>query len=100
MADNQGVPAVGNPTSTNKKDQEACANEPGTHTEPMETAESPQAEQPAEDCQEIIIVNEHTTELDLNHGRIGKIENLEHLKNLERLYLRWNLIKRSKVSAH
>lgn len=37
-----------------------------------------------EDTQEIIIVNEHTEELDLNHGRIGKIENLEPLKNLER----------------
>lgn len=39
---------------------------------------------PEEDTQEIIVVNEETTELDLNHGRIGKIENLEPLKNLER----------------
>lgn len=36
------------------------------------------------DTQEIIIVNENTEELDLNHGRIGKIENLEPLKKLER----------------
>lgn len=33
---------------------------------------------------ELIVVDENTTELDLNHGRIGKIENLEQLKNLER----------------
>lgn len=39
---------------------------------------------PEEDTQEIIIVNEHTKELDLNHGRIGKIEKLEPLKHLER----------------
>ena len=31
--------------------------------------------------------------LDLNHGRIGKIENLEPLTQLESLYLRWNMIK-------
>lgn len=37
-----------------------------------------------EDTQDIIIVNENTIELDLNHGRIGKIENLETLKRLER----------------
>lgn len=39
---------------------------------------------PEDDTQEIIVVNELTTELDLNHGRIGKIENLEPLQNLER----------------
>lgn len=37
-----------------------------------------------ENSQELIVVNEHTEELDLNHGRIGKIENLEQLKNLQR----------------
>lgn len=44
----------------------------------------PAAAEPEENTQEIIVVNEETTELDLNHGRIGKIENLEPLKNLER----------------
>lgn len=39
---------------------------------------------PEEETQEIIVVDEGTTELDLNHGRIGKIENLDPLKNLER----------------
>lgn len=37
-----------------------------------------------EATQELIVVNENTEELDLNHGRIGKIENLEPLRNLER----------------
>lgn len=43
---------------------------------------------------EIIIIDPETTELDLNHGRIGKLENLEQLKCIERLFLRWNLIKK------
>lgn len=37
-----------------------------------------------EDTQELIVINENTEELDLNHGRIGKIENLEPLKHLQR----------------
>lgn len=37
-----------------------------------------------ESTQELIVVNENTEILDLNHGRIGKIENLEPLRNLER----------------
>lgn len=37
-----------------------------------------------EDTQELIVVDEHTDILDLNHGRIGKIENLEPLTKLER----------------
>lgn len=43
---------------------------------------------------DIIIVDPTTEELDLNHGRIGKLENLEPLQCIERLYLRWNLIKK------
>lgn len=45
-----------------------------------------QSPPPTEDgeANEMIIVNEDTVELDLNHGRIGKIENLEPLKHLER----------------
>ena len=34
-----------------------------------------------------------TIDLDLNHGRIGKIQNLESLTQLETLTLRWNMIK-------
>lgn len=50
----------------------------------IEIPQSAPVSAPEEDTQEIIVVNENTTELDLNHGRIGKIENLEPLKNLER----------------
>ena len=35
-----------------------------------------------------------TVDLDLNHHRIGKIENLDGLGQLETLCLRWNLIKK------
>lgn len=42
---------------------------------------------------DILVIDPKTTELDLNHGRIGKIENLEPLECIERLYLRWNFIK-------
>lgn len=38
-----------------------------------------------------MLINQLT---DLNHGRVGVIENLEPLRNLKRLYLRWNLIKK------
>lgn len=37
-----------------------------------------------EDCQELIVIDGNTEDLDLNHGRIGKIENLEPLQNLQR----------------
>lgn len=40
----------------------------------------------------IAVINPDILELDLNHGRINKLENLEPLICLERLYLRWNLI--------
>lgn len=43
---------------------------------------------------DIIVIDPKTTELDLNHGRIGKIDNLEPLECIERLYLRWNFIKK------
>lgn len=41
---------------------------------------------------DIIIIDPDTLELDLNHGRIGKLQNLEPLTQIERLFLRWNLI--------
>lgn len=36
----------------------------------------------------------HLQEVDLNHRRIAKIENLEALTCVETLCLRWNLIKK------
>lgn len=41
---------------------------------------------------EIVIIDPDTLELDLNHGRIDKLQNLEPLTCIERLYLRWNLV--------
>merc|ERR1711956_113758 len=46
-----------------------------------------------EETVDLRILDPDTIELDLNHGRIGKIENLEPLTQLESLYLRWNMIK-------
>lgn len=37
-----------------------------------------------ESTQEIIVIDVDALELDLNHGRIGKIENLEPLQCIER----------------
>ena len=43
---------------------------------------------------ELVILDPNATEVDLNHGRIAKLENLECLAQVEGLYLRWNLIKK------
>lgn len=59
----------------------------GTNAERQEHEDQPT-------INDIIIVDPTTLELDLNHGRIGKLENLEPLQCIERLYLRWNLIKK------
>lgn len=62
-------------TSTNGEDRKDGGKSPTPPVTP------PPGE---EETQEIIVVNENTDILDLNHGRIGKIENLEPLQNLER----------------
>lgn len=51
------------------------------------------SETPAK-IEDIIEIDPECYELDLNHGRIGKIEKLDELVNIERLYLRWNFIKK------
>lgn len=43
---------------------------------------------------ELVVLDPNATEVDLNHGRIAKLENLECLVQVEGLYLRWNLIKK------
>ena len=43
---------------------------------------------------ELIVLDPDATEVDFNHGRIAKIDNLECLTQVEGLYLRWNLIKK------
>lgn len=44
--------------------------------------------------EDVINIDPECDVLDLNHARIGKIENLEPMVNLERLFLRWNLLKK------
>lgn len=43
--------------------------------------------------EDVITIDPECEELDLNHARIGKIEHLERMVKLERLFLRWNLLK-------
>lgn len=53
-------------------------------------------EEPAveESSSELVILDPDALEVDLNHGKIAKLENLECLHRVEGLYLRWNLIKK------
>lgn len=44
--------------------------------------------------EDVITIDPEATVLDLNHARIGKIENLDRMVNLEQLFLRWNLLKK------
>lgn len=44
--------------------------------------------------EDVITIDPECEVLDLNHARIGKIENLEQMVKLERLFLRWNLLKK------
>ena len=60
-------------------------------------SDSSDVEQESTENQETVdmrILDPDTIDLDLNHGRIGKIENLEPLTQLETLCLRWNMIKK------
>lgn len=43
---------------------------------------------------DVINIDPECEVLDLNHARIGKIEHLEQMVKLERLYMRWNLLKK------
>lgn len=49
---------------------------------------------------DVITIDPECEVLDLNHARIGKIENLEPMVKLERLYLRWNLLKQIENLDH
>lgn len=49
---------------------------------------------------EIIVIDPDCLELDLNHGRINKLQNLEPLTSVERLYFRWNLITKIENLDH
>ena len=71
-----------------EEDQQQQGNEASS---PVQSEE--EEEDNAEETVDLRILDATTTDLDLNHGRIGKIENLEPLTQLETLSLRWNLIK-------
>ena len=47
-----------------------------------------------QETNELLVLDPLALELDLNHGKIEKLENLECLTQIEGLYLRWNLIKK------
>lgn len=44
--------------------------------------------------EDVITLDPECDVLDLNHARIGKIEHLEGMVKLERLFMRWNLLKK------
>lgn len=44
--------------------------------------------------EDVITLDPECEVLDLNHARIGKIEHLEEMVKLERLFMRWNLLKK------
>lgn len=59
-------------------------------TDGQETADGPTISK----IEDVINIDPECDVLDLNHARIGKIEGLEPMVNLERLFLRWNLLKK------
>lgn len=44
--------------------------------------------------EDVFTIDPEADVLDLNHARIGKIEHLERMVKLERLFMRWNLLKK------
>jgi len=75
MAESNNEPENGqNPPVSDASDEEEVANE--------------------EEGVELVVLDPETLDVDLNHGKIAKIENLEHLRKVETISLRWNLIKK------
>ena len=68
--------------------------EDGENLSQKSTEDVPTTETETETSNELVILDPNATEVDLNHGRIAKLENLECLTQVEGLYLRWNLIKK------
>ncbi|MPC73395.1 Protein phosphatase 1 regulatory subunit 7 [Portunus trituberculatus] len=55
----------------------------------------PETPDPDDDeCEDLVILDPNAVDVDLNHRRIDKIKNLESLRCVETLCLRWNLIKK------
>ena len=55
--------------------------------------EAPQGEEEEEGV-ELVVLESDAVDVDLQHGKIARIENLEHLTQVETISLRWNLIKK------
>ena len=62
------------------------------HVSDTSDNEAPQGEE--EEGVELIVLEQDAIDVDLNHGKIARIENLEHLTHVETISLRWNLIKK------
>jgi len=80
--------------------QETVANEGDTKAEQdqgkvsdLEESDN-EANPKEEEAEELCILDPEAIDVDLNHGKIAKIENLEALTSVETLCLRWNLIKK------
>lgn len=68
------------PNDTSDSDQE---NEPSPAVRPTHITAQDEQEKAAK-IEEIIMIEPECLELDLNHGRVGKIEGLERLVCIER----------------
>ncbi|XP_077292848.1 uncharacterized protein LOC143915901 [Arctopsyche grandis] len=75
------------PPSDEIKDRQAVVVVPNVR-EPTPAADDEDGDE------EPLVLDPETLELDLNHRRMRKIQDLEPLTKLERLCLRWNLIKK------
>jgi len=53
----------------------------------------PKVDKEEEETKELVVLDPNQFDLDLSHGRIAKIENLEVLTRIETICLRWNLVK-------
>ena len=68
------------------------SSDPAKISDPESDQESAMPKE--EESEELCILDPDAIDVDLNHGKISKIENLEGLTCVETLCLRWNLIKK------
>lgn len=86
MTENGEIPDDSNasPLSDENKSAEVATDEQATSQDGPTIAK----------IEDVITLDPEMDVLDLNHARIGKIENLEPMVKLESLFLRWNLLKK------
>jgi len=85
---------VQNPEATDVVNGEERAPHAADKTSDCESDGEAAAAKDDEEAEELCILDPEAVDVDLNHGRIAKIENLEGLRQVETLCLRWNLIKK------